>query len=81
MEHECDGDTNYYWCIRINPRGLDKLPGRLTNQWTSGDDSDYRIIEICQNTGKSSEDLRRLAVTQTSVKDHQLTLMRKTFEL
>ena len=29
------------------------------------------IIEIGQNTEKSSGDMRRLAVTQTPVKDHQ----------
>ena len=41
----------------------------------SGDHTNYNIIENSQNTEKSPEDLRRLAVTQTSVKDHQLTLM------
>ena len=30
---------------------------------------------ICQNTQKSPGDLRRLAVTQTPVKDHKLALM------
>ena len=33
------------------------------------------IIENGQNTKKSPGDLRRLAVTQTPVKNHQLTLM------
>ena len=33
------------------------------------------IIENGQNTEKSPEDLRRLAVTQTPVEDHQLALM------
>ena len=33
------------------------------------------IIEIVQNTEKSPGDLRKLAVTQTPVRDHQLTLM------
>ena len=33
------------------------------------------IIENGQNTGKSPGDLRRLAVTQSPVKDHRLTLM------
>ena len=35
----------------------------------------YNIIENGQNTEKSPGDLRRLAVTQTPVKNHQLTLM------
>ena len=33
------------------------------------------FFENGPNTGKSPGDLRRLAVTQTSVKDHQLKLM------
>ena len=33
------------------------------------------IIENVQNTEKSPGDLRTLAVTQTPMKDHQLTLM------
>ena len=46
----------------------------------SGDHPNYCIIEIGQNTEKSPEDLRRLAVIQTPVKDHQLTLMWKTLK-
>ena len=37
----------------------------------SGDHPNYYIIENGQNTEKSPGDLRRLAVTQTPVKDHQ----------
>ena len=33
------------------------------------------LYENSQNSEKSPGDLRRLSVTQTSVKDHQLTLM------
>ena len=40
-----------------------------------GDHPNYSIIENGQNTEKSPGDLRRLAVTQISVKDHQLKLM------
>ena len=36
---------------------------------------DYHIIENSQNTEKSPGDLRRLVITQTPVKDHQLKLM------
>ena len=32
------------------------------------------------NTEKSPGDLKKLAVTQTPVKNHQLKLMRKTFK-
>ena len=41
----------------------------------SGDYPNDSIIENDQNTEKSAGDLRRLAVTQTPVKDHQLALM------
>ena len=42
---------------------------------TSGDHLNCYIIENGQNTKKSPGDLRGLAVTQTPVKNHQLTLM------
>ena len=45
------------------------------NKITSGDHPNYCIIEISQNTEMSPRELRRLTVTQTPVKDHQLTLM------
>ena len=41
----------------------------------SGDHPNNSITENGQNTEKSPGDLRRLAVTQSPVKDHQLTLM------
>ena len=34
--------------------------------------SDQSTVEISQNTEKSPEDMRRLDLTQTPVKDHQL---------
>ena len=37
--------------------------------------TNYIIVENGQNTDKSPGDLRRLTVTQTPVKDHQLKLM------
>ena len=49
--------------------------GGLGNNRTSRDDPNYCIIEIGQNTEKSRRDLRRLAVAQTPVGDHQLTLV------
>ena len=42
------------------------------------DHPNYYIIENGQNTEKTPGDLRRLAVTQTPVKGHQLKPMRKT---
>ncbi len=58
------------------------IPKRI-GKGTCGDDNkrmngnypDDSIVNIGQNTEKSPGDLRRLAVTQTPVKDHLLTLM------
>ena len=44
------------------------------------DSPNYIIVENSQNTEKSPGDLRRLAVTQTQMKDHQLSLMWKTLK-
>ena len=53
---------------------IDKRAGGFKNKRTNGDDPNYCFIEISQNTEKSPGDLRRHAVTQISVKAHQLTL-------
>ena len=59
--------------IVIGALGLDNLEitGRVETV------KKYGMIEIGQNTEKSPGDLRRLAVTQTPVKNHRLTLMWK----
>ena len=49
----------------------------LGNDEMGRDCPNYSIIEISQNTEKSPGDLKRLAVTQPPVKDHQLMLMWK----
>ncbi len=46
----------------------------------SGDNPNYYIVLNGQNTEKSPGDLRRLAVTQTPVKDYQLTLVWKALK-
>ena len=56
------------------PKGLLKGLKNLTN---NEDHPNYSIIKIGQNTGKSPEDLGRLAVTQISVENHQLMLIEK----
>ena len=53
-------------------KGLEDLE---VGGWVGTNDS---IIENGQNTEKIHGDLRRLAVTHSPGKDHQLTLMRKT---
>ena len=47
----------------------------MENQRQNGDHPDDSIVEIGQNTEKSQKDLRRIAVTPTPVKDHQLTVV------
>ena len=47
---------------------------------TPGDHLNYSIVEIDQNTTKSPGDLKRLAATQTSVENYQLTLVWKTLK-
>ena len=56
-------------------RGFGTGIGGLGNKRTSGDHSNFSIIEIGQNTKKSPGDLRRLAVTLTPVENHQLKLV------
>ena len=46
----------------------------------SGNHPNYNIIETSHNTEKSPGYLRRLAITQTPVKDQQLKLMWKTLK-
>ena len=63
-----------------NPKGLVKGTGRLGNRRTIRDHPDNCIIKIGQNTEKSPGNLRSLAVTQTPVGNHQLTLVGKTLK-
>ena len=49
--------------------------GEIGNKRTSRDLPNYNILEIGQNTVRSLGDLKRFAVTQTPVENHQLTLV------
>ena len=75
MEHESDDCTNRDWCFWYNSYRIINGPGGLGRWWTSGDHPNDSIIENGKNNEKSPGDLRRLAVTQTPAKNHQLTLM------
>ena len=77
MEHERNSVANCNWCTWNNPQKTSKETEQLESKRTSGDHPS-NIIKIGQNTEKSPEDLRRLAVTQTPVRNHLLTLVRKT---
>ena len=57
-----------------SPQGLGKGVGRVGNWRTNQDHPNYILVEIGKNIQKNPGDVRRLAVTQTSVKDYQLTL-------
>ena len=50
------------------------------NKRTSVDHPNYSIVEIGQNTEKIPGELKRLAVTQIPVKNHQLKLIWKTLK-
>ena len=61
-------------------KGLLKDLGRFGSWRTCEDFPNDSIIENGQNTEKSPGDLRRVAVTQTPVKNHQLAPMWKTLK-
>ena len=51
-------------------KGLEDLESKITR-----DLPDYSILKIGQDTEKSPNDWRRLAVTQNPVENHRLTLV------
>ena len=57
MEHESDIDTNRNWRAWYSHQRIDKGTGGLGNKRKSGDDLNYSIVEIIQNTEKSPKDL------------------------
>ena len=74
-EHKDDNYTNRNWRFWHSHQWIIKGTGRREGRRTSGVHPNYSIIENCQNTKKRTRDLRKLAVTQTPVKDHRLKLM------
>ena len=66
--------------IIIGVLSTDKGTGGLGNKRTSGVNPNYSIVMIGQKTEKSPGDLRRLAVTQNPVENHQLVLVWKTLK-
>ena len=75
MECESNDDILCNWCARYSNQRTSTGTGEHGNKRTSGDHPNYCIVEIDQNTKKSSGDLGRLAVTQTPVKDYKLALV------
>ena len=74
MERESDNYTNCDWCFWHSHQRIIKGTEGLENKRSSGYYPNNYIIENIENTEKSPGDLRRHAVTQTPVKDHQLKL-------
>ena len=68
-------NTNNNWSSQSGPQRLTKGTGRVGNRRTNRDHPNYSVVKIDQNTKESSGDMWTLAVTQTPVKYHQLTLM------
>ena len=69
-EHESDGDTNYRWHTWNGLQELAKKAGGFGNQRKNKDHTNDSIVELGQSTEQSPGDPRKLAVTQTSVKDY-----------
>ena len=63
-----------------NKRKTGKGTGGLGNKRKSGNHANYCIIKISQIPEKNPGELRKLAVTQTTVKSHKITPMWKTFK-
>ena len=63
------------WRLWNGSKRLDKGSGTVGNRDTNGDNPKYSIVEISHRTEKIPENLKRLAVSQTPVKDYPLTLV------
>ena len=72
-----DDSTNCNWCTWNNSQRIGKVIEKQGNNKTSENHPDYGIIKIGQTIEKSPGDLRRLTVTQTQMRNDQLTLVRK----
>ena len=58
MGRKINGDTNCNQFARYNHQRIGAWTGGLGNKRSSGDHLDYSIVEIGQNTKKSSGGLR-----------------------
>ena len=77
MKHEDDGDNYYSCCFWGGHQSLEKRLKELEIRGRIENNSDDYSVKINQNTEKSSVDIRRLDVTQTTMKDHRLTQGKK----
>ena len=68
VEHKKDGYTNCNWCSWYCHQRIGTRTGGLGNNRMSGDHSNYSIIEIGQNTEKSSGLLETCCLSNSSEK-------------
>ena len=80
VEHEVKGEHNFNWGPLNGSEKLGKEIRRVGNWRRNQDHRNYSVSEIGQNIENRLEDLRRLAVTQTPVKDCHLMLVQKTLK-
>ena len=59
MEHVSGGNTNFNWSTWYSHQKIDTVAGTLVNKKMSGDDPNYIIFKIWQNTEKSPGNLER----------------------
>ena len=73
--------TNYCnWWSWYSHKRVDIGTEGLGNKRMGGDHTNNSTVEIGKNTEKSPRDLKRFAVTKTSVRNHLLTLVCKTLK-
>ena len=78
---ECEKKVKYLDLARELKKLLNMKVTIVLGSWRMGRDyPNDSIAENGQNPETSSGNLRKLAVTQTPVKNHQLTLMWKTLK-
>ena len=77
MEYVSNDFTNCRCCSWYSHQRFGKRTRGFENKRSSGDNTNYSIVEIGQNTGKSLGDLRKLVVTHTPLNDHRLTLIER----
>ena len=79
MKHEWDDGTRWICVLRMVLRGFERdLEEFEIIEDGLDDHPDYSILEIGRNTEKSSGYLRKLVLSQTPLKDCQLTQVWKT---
>ena len=72
LEPESDSNTNCNWCARYSHQRIGSGIGGHGNKRMSCDHLNNGVFEIRQNAKKSLVDLRRLALIQLPLQNHQL---------